>query len=140
MSILTKNTIYAVLLFSLCGISFAEVAVVVNPGNSNTLSQEDIQNIYLIKTKVFPNGKPAIPIDQTEGADIRVEFVSKVLDKNEQQLKSYWSRLIFTGRAAPPKILSSDAEVKELVNRNVDAIGFINTGSVDDSVKVVATF
>jgi hypothetical protein len=69
-----------------------------------------------------------------------VEFVSKVVDKDEAQMKSYWSRLIFTGKGVPPKVIESDAEVKDLVARNPDTIGFIDAASADATVKVVAKF
>ena len=118
----------------------AEVAVIVNPANTNTISKEDIAKIYLAKTKTFPNGKTAIPIDRKEGSAIRVDFVSKVLSKDENQLKAYWSRLIFTGKGVPPKAVETDAEVKDIVSRNPDAIGFIDAGAVDGTVKVVEKF
>lgn len=140
MNSMLRHSICAALLFVFTSVASAEVAVIVNPGNSDQVSAEDIQKIYLAKTKTFPNGRTAIPVDQAEGSAIRIEFLSKVINKDEAQMKSYWSRLIFTGKGVPPISLADDAAVKELVNRNIDAIGFINAGSVDDSVKVIGKF
>ncbi|MCP5015786.1 MAG: phosphate ABC transporter substrate-binding protein [Ketobacter sp.] len=135
-----KNILCASLLVIFCDVVHAEIAVIVNPANTDAIKKENIASLYLAKTRTFPGGKTAIPLDRPEGSPIRVEFVSKVIEKDESQMKSYWSRLIFTGKGVPPKVLESDAEVKGMVARNPDAIGFIDTVAVDDTVKVVATF
>ena len=140
MKFLNKKMLCASLLTLFAGIAQADIAVIVNPANGDNISKTDIANLYLAKTKTFPGGKNAIPLDRPEGSAARVEFVTKVIDKDEAQMKAYWSRLIFTGKAVPPKIMESDADVKDLVARNPDAIGFIDAGAADDSVKVVGTF
>ena len=140
MKSLIRSTIAASFLLGISAFASADIAVIVNPANADNISKSDIANLYLAKTKTFPGGKNAIPLDRPEGSAERVEFISKVVDKDEAQMKAYWSRLIFTGKAVPPKILESDAEVKDMVTRNPDTIGFINANAVDDTVKVVATF
>lgn len=135
-----KNILCASLLVIFCDVVHAEIAVIVNLANTDAIKKENIASLYLAKTRTFPGGKTAIPLDRPEGSPIRVEFVSKVIEKDESQMKSYWSRLIFTGKGVPPKVLESDAEVKEMVARNPDTIGFIDAGAVDGTVKVVATF
>lgn len=118
----------------------AEVAVIVNPANDATFTHDDIASLFLAKTKKFPNKETAVVVDRPEGSSIRVSFTDTILKRNEQQLKSYWSRLIFTGKGVPPQQLESDDEVKGLVSRNPDTMGYIDAASVDDSVKVIATF
>lgn len=135
-----RNLISATTLCVISGIAAAEVAVIVNPANGDNITKDDIQKLYLAKTKTFPGGKNAIPLDRSEGSPVRVEFINKVIDKDEAQMKSYWSRLIFTGKGVPPKVVETDAEVKEMVARNPDTIGFIDAGAVDGTVKVVATY
>lgn len=135
-----KQVLCASLLTFLAGAVQAEIAVIVNPANGDALTKDDIANLYLAKTKSFPNGKNAIPLDRPEGSPSRVEFVSKVIDKDEAQMKSYWSRLIFTGKGVPPKVVETDAEIKDMVARNLDSIGFIDAAATDASVKVVAKF
>jgi len=138
----TPLSIILILMATLLNAQFAaaEVAVIVNPSNSASMSNEDVAKLYLGKTKKFTDGNNAVPIDRKEGSEIRVQFIETVVGKDESQMKSYWSRLIFTGKGVPPKVADSDQEVKELVSRNPDIIGYIDASSVDDSVKVVATF
>ena len=119
---------------------FAEVVVVVHPSNSAALNAEEISKLYLGRTKSFPDGKAAIPVAQAEGSASTELFNQKVLNKTGSQIKAYWSKLVFTGKGTPPKEVSSDQEVIELVSQNPSVIGYINKSAVTDAVKVVATF
>lgn len=51
--------------------------------------------------------------------------------------KAYWSKMIFSGKAVPPKELANDAAVKAHVKANPDAVGYIDAASVDGSIKVL---
>lgn len=116
------------------------VAVIVHPSNGNALSEANISRIFLGKKKSYPDGSEAIPVDQKEGAAARSGFVSTILKKNDQQIKAYWAQLLFTGKGTPPKEVGGDADVKKLVSENPALIGYIDSGAVDDSVKVVHQF
>ncbi|MCG8534891.1 MAG: phosphate ABC transporter substrate-binding protein [Pseudomonadales bacterium] len=133
------SAIGLVLATTLANIAFAEVAIIVHPSNASTLSEGDIAKIYLGKSKKFPGGETALALDKPAGEANRVAFIKNVVGKSETQFKSYWSRLIFTGKGVPPKIISSDAEVVNLVSRNPDMIGFVDASSVSDGVKVIMT-
>lgn len=125
-------------LFSL--LAQAENVIIVHPGIKIDLSQQDVERIFLGKTKTFPGGATAVPVNRQEGEKIRVAFDHRILGKNESQMKSYWAKLIFTGKAVPLKQLSSDKEVMEFVARHPGAIGYVNTDSTDDSVIVLFSF
>lgn len=120
--------------------SFAEVAVIVHPSNSNTLSIQDIQFIYLGKKKSFPNGDEAVPVSLIESASTTVEFNDKVLKKSSSQLRAYWSKLVFTGKGSPPKAVEADAELVNLVASNPNLIGYVDSASISGDVKVVGKF
>ncbi|WP_430460191.1 phosphate ABC transporter substrate-binding protein [Thalassolituus sp. LLYu03] len=119
----------------------AEIAVIVAAGNANgALDQDTISRIFLGKTANFPDGSQAIPIDQNEGSAVRESFNDKVLGKSSSQLKAYWSRLIFTGKGTPPKESGADADIKALVAKNPNLVGYVDASAVDASVKVVFKF
>ena len=109
------------------------VAVIINPKNANTPSQEQIANIFLGKSNDL------LGVDQPEGRSVREDFYQKVTGKNGTQLKAYWAKLVFTGKAQALKELTSDLEVKRFVASTPNAIGYIDKGVVDGSVKVVMT-
>ncbi len=118
----------------------AEIAVVVNPSSSmSSISQDNVQRIFLGKTTRFEDGSVSKPINQNDGNPIRADFISKVLDKTEGQYRAYWSQLVFTGKGAPPKDSGGDAEIKAMVAKEPGTIGYINAEAVDETVKVVFT-
>ena len=142
-----KSSIKKLLAASLAGVSlvvsaaaFSGVSVVVHPSNSNEMSKSDITRIFLGKKKSYPDGGEAIPVDQAEGSATRSAFVSTVLKKNGQQIKAYWAQLLFTGKGTPPKEVGGSGDVKKLVSENPALIGYIDSGEVDGSVKVVHEF
>lgn len=119
----------------------AETAVIVSSSNANaSVNTTSISKIFLGKSKSFPDGSQATPIDHNDGTPTREAFNDKVLGKSASQLKSYWSRLIFTGKGTPPKQYASDAEVKAAVSSDPSLIGYIDASAVDDTVKVVHKF
>ena len=123
----------AVSAFILAAPAFAEVVVVVNPANADAVSKDQIAAIYLGKSTALT------PVDQADGSAVRGEFYKKVADKDAAQAKALWSKLVFTGKATPPKEVGSSADVKKAVAANPKGIGYIEKSAVDASVKVVLT-
>lgn len=120
--------------------SWAEVVVIVHPSVSDSASSKDISRIFLGKSKSLPGGQKVTPISLAEGNAATDEFNDKVLGKSASQLKSYWSKLIFTGKGQPPSELGSDADVVAKVSADPNSIGYVSPASVTDGVKVLATF
>ncbi len=122
----------------LAGLAQAELAIIAHPDNPEpALTMKQLKLIYLAKTKTFPQGGAVRYADQREGSPARAEFLPKVLKKKEKQLRTYWSKMIFTGRGTPPEVVGGDAEVKQWVTQHPDALGYIDAGQVDDSIKVL---
>lgn len=123
-----------------CSPAYADVAVIVNIQNTNTISEEEIKRIFLGKNKSFADGEATLAINLKSGDDTRVEFEQKVLDKTSTQVKAYWSKLIFTGKAKPIKELSSTSEIINFVAENPNAIAYIDAAKSNEKVKVVKVF
>ncbi len=111
----------------------AEVAVIVNPGAAKAPSQSDVANIFLGKDKSMKG------VDQAGWTPAKESFYSAVTSKNESQLKSYWSGLIFTGKGQPLPSVADDAAMVAKVAGEADAIGYVDSAAVNDSVKVLFT-
>lgn len=117
----------------------ADIAVVVNPGVGDvSVNSAELKDIFLGKLNSLPNGKKIVAIDQEPGG-VREEFLKKLINKSESQLKAYWAQLVFTGRGQPPKQVMDDEEVKEFVSENPNMIGYIDSEEVDSTVKVIMT-
>jgi ABC-type phosphate transport system substrate-binding protein len=118
--------------------AFAQVAVVVNPKSPlASMTADQVSGIFLGKSNTFPAGGTAMPTDLPDSAPAHDLFYTKVTGKSSAQVKAAWSRLVFSGKATPPKELATAADVKKFVAANPDAIGYIEKSAVDSSVKVV---
>ncbi|EAT13520.1 phosphate ABC transporter substrate-binding protein [Bermanella marisrubri] len=115
----------------------AEVEVIVHPSNGAALDKDVVQRIYLGKTRAFPGGGEAVPITLPEGSPANADFTQNFLAKSPKQLKSYWAKMVFTGKGTPPREVASAAEMVKLIASNPSLIGFVPAGSADGSVKVV---
>ncbi|WP_256929860.1 hypothetical protein [Shewanella xiamenensis] len=56
---------------------WAGVVVIVHPSNDDTIDQKAIENIYLGKTKTFPNGASAVPVNLDSAVPLRETFDSE---------------------------------------------------------------
>ncbi|WP_448649248.1 phosphate ABC transporter substrate-binding protein [Pseudomonas corrugata] len=93
----------------------ADVVVVVSTASPvKALASSQVANIFLGKASRFPGGEQATPIDQAEGSAARDEFYTRYTGKSAAQLKTHWSKIIFTGRGQPPETVSNGAEVKNM--------------------------
>jgi ABC-type phosphate transport system substrate-binding protein len=116
----------------------ADVVVVVSAKSPvAALSKAQVVDIFLGKTIRFPDGAQAIAIDQAEGSAVRDEFYDKVVGKSAAQIKAYWSKIIFTGRGQPPPSVSNTIEMLKRISANPAAIGYIDRGMMNDSVRIV---
>src|SRR5690606_5537624 len=119
--------------------ALAETAIVVNPANQDAVSLDVVERIFTGKTKTFPSGAAATPLNQPEASSLREAFETSVLKKNASQMKAYWSKLIFTGKGNPRADMDA-AAVKAKVASVASAIGYIDASEVDASVGEVARF
>jgi ABC-type phosphate transport system substrate-binding protein len=115
------------------------VAVVSSENPVTTLSRHQVVDIFLGKSLRFPNGKPALPVDQAEGSMVRDEFYREYSGQSPAQIKAYWAKIIFTGRGQPPPDVANGLQVKKFIAQHPNAIGYIEDDLVDRSVRVVHT-
>ncbi|PAJ76149.1 phosphate ABC transporter substrate-binding protein [Pseudoalteromonas sp. NBT06-2] len=116
--------------------TFADITVIVHPSNSNAMDASSISRLFLGKSKKFPDGSIAIPLNQIEASSATAQFNSKALRKSSSQIKAYWSKLVFTGKGSPPKSVENNAAVLDLVSSNPNIIGYVESNVLTDKVKV----
>jgi ABC-type phosphate transport system substrate-binding protein len=116
----------------------ADIVAVVAAGSPiGSLSKTQVIDIFLGKRTRFPDGSDAVPIDQTEGSVARDEFYLKLAAMSPAQVRAFWSKIIFTGRGAPPRSASTVSELEKLLLASPNAIGYIDRSMLDSSFKVV---
>ena len=120
--------------------AWAEIVVIANAANPEaSVSVGEAKKIFLGKRTSFPGGAWAAPVDQVEASTTRDTFYKKAAGKDAAQMKAYWSKMIFSGKATPPEAVADDAAVKAWVAGNKDGIGYVDSGAVDATVKVLLT-
>ncbi len=119
--------------------AFADMVVITSAKSPvKSLDKADVAALYLGKTASLPGGGSAKLYDLADANPAREKFYQAVTGKSASQVKSVWSRLVFSGRALPPKELSSDAAVVKAVAADPDAVGYVDASAVDASVQIVS--
>ncbi len=112
--------------------------MIVNATNQTTeLTQRQLVNLYMGRTQYYPDGMLALPVDQAPDSAARQIFYKTLVGKSVAEVNAYWAKLLFTGRASPPRALMDPETVLQVVRENRNAIGYIESEYVDDTVKVV---
>lgn len=114
----------------------AEPVLVVNAANSVALDDEAAAKLFLRQVKTFPDGSPASPVNQKDGA-VTEAFRAQVLKKNAAQFKAYWAQQVFTGGAKPPPELEGDDAVLKFVADTPGGIGYVDSGKGRPGVRVL---
>lgn len=113
-----------------------DMVVIVNPANPAILSKGLVVSYYLGESRSWSGGVPIKLLELSPDNPTRAAFDRDVLGKSTQQLKDIWSQNSLSGKAIPPRDLTSDEEVKKAVSASKIAIGYIKASSVDDTVRV----
>ena len=132
-----------VLVVSIIQNCYANSLVIVVSANSkvNQLSQNDVEQIFLDKAEFFPDGETAVPVNYAESSaafPLRDIFQKKVLGKSSNQIRAYWSRLVFTGTGKLPREVFSTRDLSQILSSTPGAIGYIDEGLFDkQTMKIV---
>lgn len=119
--------------------SRAELVVVVSSDNPNSeLTRTELSDIFLGRRNRFPNGDPVVPLNQRESSDAYRTFYAQYLNLTPAQVRSHWSRLIFTGRGQPPSSVASISDLADRIADDPRGIGYLDIEQVDDRLQVVA--
>lgn len=127
------------LLFSIS--ASAGVKIVVNSKNTgaeDSMSKAEVADLFFKKSTKWTNGQTVVPIDLPGSDKTRGEFSSQILNKDVTAVKSYWQKMIFSGRATAPVELSTENEVLEFVRKFPAAICYVSDdATIPEGLKVI---
>jgi ABC-type phosphate transport system substrate-binding protein len=111
------------------------IAVIVHPSRDQPLPLDDVARIFLKKQRFWDDGAAIVPLNREAGSAIREAFSRRVFGKSSAALAAYWNDQYFLG-TFPPVTLSSTEAVKRYVASDPNAIGYVEGGSADSTVRV----
>jgi ABC-type phosphate transport system substrate-binding protein len=120
-----------------------ELVVIVNKANTaGSISKVELSSIYLGKRKTWATGDIVKPCDlQEPGVDEEQtsmsHFSAKYLNKDMPTLKSYWIKMIFSGKGEPPQVFKKAEDVIHVVSEDPASLGYVYSDQVTGSVRVL---
>jgi hypothetical protein len=105
-----------------------DIVVIVNNA-ADAPSKAEVADVYLGRSRAFT------PIDLIDTPAFRADFYQRATGRDLAQVKSVWSRIVFTGKGQPPQEMSSAAAVKKAVAADLKGIGYIDKSALDNTVK-----
>lgn len=125
-----SRLVFLAALLAGAAVQAADLVVIANPA-VGPLTKDQVAELFLGKNQSFT------PIDQAESSPIYAEFYKKATGRDIAQVKSTWSRIVFSGKGQAPKQLPDSAAVKKAVAADPKGVGYIEKAAVDGTVKAV---
>ena len=147
----------AILLLALCQLCWAQksevFAVVVNaqlPELETVQALPDVQKqklirqLYLKERTFWPQGTPAAPMARPAGRRIQDAFTSVILEMQENQLTSHWSKVKQISGTSSVRAINRDRTLLRLIEKKPGAFGVVKQKALDvilpDNVQVLLYF
>lgn len=116
----------------------AELKVIANSSvGTTTVSADELKGVFLETRSSLADGSRVQPV-LVKGGSAHDAFVKEYLGKTDAALQTYYRSLVFTGKAAMPKTLGSDAEVVAYVAKTKGAIGYVAASTDTAGVKTLS--
>jgi ABC-type phosphate transport system substrate-binding protein len=113
------------------------VKIIVHPEIQDSLSANDIRNIFLGKKTQWENNQRIRFVLFTEETTYR-SFITYYVRKTLYQYRNYWRKKVFTGTGMMPVMFNSSSQCIDYVNRTQGAISFVPaTCNVPNDVKEI---
>jgi len=114
----------------------ADVKVIAHPSvTASSISAADLKDVFL-EVKTSLEGVPVEPVLARQGVTHET-FLREFLGKSDAALATYFRSLVFTGKAAMPRSLDSDAAVAAYVAKTKGAIGYVSVSASAPGTKTL---
>ena len=115
----------------------AQIVIVTSAdGRIGELSRQQAEQLYLGRTRSLPDGTPVALAHQPPGR-LRDRIKEQHTRKNPSQIRAYWSRMVFTGRALPPQQAENVRELGARLMTDPNLIGYLSAADADPRLKVL---
>jgi ABC-type phosphate transport system substrate-binding protein len=104
------------------------MVVVHNDNKVTSLSRDDVAKLFIGQVRTWDKlgySAPVEPVDQVEDSEVRAAFTEAIHKTKVSAIKSYWQRMIFSGRGVPPPEVEGDRKVLDHVASRPGGIGYV---------------
>ncbi|MGO8763764.1 MAG: hypothetical protein ACLQSR_01355 [Limisphaerales bacterium] len=109
--------------------------VIANPGvSADSLSADALKDIYTGKTKYWDNGQAVVIVVLSDKTDAALQQASGM---GAGDFKTYWQRLMFSGRGQMPKTADDEASLVSIVASTKGAIALAPTDVAKTGIKTI---
>ena len=101
------------------------------------LSRDEAEQLYMGRRAALSARGALLLLDLPTGP-VRDQFYRLLTGKNPSQIRAYWSRMVFTGRALPPTESADASDAHRILLENPNAIAYLPATYADDpSLRVL---
>lgn len=116
-----------------------EMAIITNAKSlKSSVSKAKLKRLFLAKSN-YINGV-RLQVIELSTSSYKEDFYQYLTDKNVVQLRSYWTRLIFTGKALPPKQFATKEELLKQMQEKKNIVTYLPTDEVPATMYILYTF
>jgi len=105
--------------------------------NVHSLNVAQLRRIYSMRQTLWSKNHPIIVYVLPSKHPIHKKFSKQMLHIFPYQLDRIWNKLTFSGLGVAPRVVNSQAELINIVNTTVGAIGYIDALDKDTDVNVI---
>lgn len=130
--------IFVLFLYLSCfGLAHADVIAVVSIKSKvpTNIDVKDLKNLYLGRTNLLNGQKVDVCI--LNDGDAHRRFLSKYVNRTQNQFIRIWRKLVFTGKAKMPRQFKNTEELLEAMSENESLIGYLEESQVTKNIKVL---
>lgn len=115
----------------------AQISIVVSASSSHSASPAELAQMFGGAVTSWGNGSQVQIVDQAD-SPVGATFYADFVGRSVSQVRKAFTALLLSGQAPQPQQVANDAAVKSAVAGNPNAVGYIASSALDDTVKEVA--
>ena len=97
-------------LVSVANVAGSDIKVIANSSvTTDFISAGELKRIYLLQTRKMKDGSVVEPVLQKRGA-VHDTFCTQFLDRDGEEIRTYYHGVVFTGKGSMPREVNSDEE------------------------------
>lgn len=115
----------------------AELLVIGNSSTTVELSRRQLIDLYLGKVTLLPSGHGAELFEYGSGHSLNMEFYQTIIKRTENQILMNRQKQLISGKFKSPEIAKDQADMVAKVAATPNAVGYIDSQYLNDSVTVL---